>query len=375
MTSHSATEQGSSVDVAEYHDIVSLSREDVFLEVFVNCIAKTASSLDSQVSLPGGAELGGVEEAVKYPISEFNPWQGLQSTKYLHYLMSYSEVGRYSIKEKNSTEIAILECGIRNGGGLAMWVNYVAQYRQLKGVDSIDLLLRGIDIDPDCEVLGNFFNVDILSQEDVSSLLAYAAAAPSFDIIIDDASHEPSLTFLTWQILSQKLKNGGSYVIEDMHATDHPDMIKLDNDGYEDTRAIYIEKILHDAMFVQKDINRIIVAPRIITIMKSNENSDNTLYENSLNFLDTPALKYLFRVFKTKVWAILDLAEEEFPFRAIELVLTEDKIQCMLIQNFWFALKTPEEKQYITFDKKLELGHLKLNDHKKDTIMTKEASE
>lgn len=361
MSLQPVTEQGSGIGVAVHQDIVARSKEDVFLKVFVNCAIKTASSSTTHAASLGGAEVDEGIEAVKYPISEFNPWQGLQSIKHLHYLMSYSEVGHYSIKEKNSTEIAILECGIRDGGGLAMWVNYVDQHRRLKGIDNIDLLLRGIDINPNCKVLGKFFNVNILSQEDVSSLLAYAAAASSFDIIIDDASHKPALTFLTWQILSQKLKNGGSYVIEDMHAEDHPDMIKLDNDGYEDTRAIYIEKILHDAMFIQKDINRIIVAPRIITIMKSNKTSGNTFYENSSNILDTPSLKRIFRAFKAKMWTILDLVEEEYPFRALELVLAEDNVKCALIPNVELVLdKSPEEKRYITFNRKLELGHLKL---------------
>ena len=39
---------------------------------------------------------------------------------------------------------------------------------------------------------------------------------PQFDLIIDDASHVPSLTLKTWNILKSKLKPGGYYIIEDV---------------------------------------------------------------------------------------------------------------------------------------------------------------
>lgn len=43
---------------------------------------------------------------------------------------------------------------------------------------------------------------------------------PLFDIIIDDASHIPSLTFETWNILKNKLSSNGVYIIEDVDPND-----------------------------------------------------------------------------------------------------------------------------------------------------------
>lgn len=99
----------------------------------------------------------------------------------------------------------IAEIGIANGEGLAM-LRALCPHADLWGVD-IDPHRRHAS-----EVVRSGATIITMSQDDPR----LADQLPgTWDLIIDDASHDNTKTQLTWQHLWPKVGAGGVYVIED----------------------------------------------------------------------------------------------------------------------------------------------------------------
>lgn len=102
--------------------------------------------------------------------------------------------------------IKLLEIGISEGPSLKMW----EEYFQNGHIIGVDILER------------SYMNTDrittmIIDQEKADELLSIPG---EFDIIIDDGGHtmfQQQLTLKT--LLGPKLKNGGIYILEDLHTS------------------------------------------------------------------------------------------------------------------------------------------------------------
>lgn len=116
-----------------------------------------------------------------------------------------------SIKDE---PLKILELGVREGYSLLMWHDYFLN-AQIYGIDN--------NAEGKCP---KFFDqeritFEIGNQDDELFLSNFNKKFGPFDIIIDDCSHISPLTIRSFEILFPLLKEGGTYVIEDLHACDY----------------------------------------------------------------------------------------------------------------------------------------------------------
>jgi hypothetical protein len=125
-------------------------------------------------------------------------------TKWLHYLSVYE---RHFAAYRNR-EMVFLEIGVYKGGSLEMWRRYFGEGSSI----------CGIDVDPACagyESPGT--RVRIGSQDDPAFLKRVVAEIGPPDIILDDGSHIARHQRTSFDTLFPLLKDGGLYVIEDLH--------------------------------------------------------------------------------------------------------------------------------------------------------------
>lgn len=85
--------------------------------------------------------------------------------------------------------------------------------------------IYGIDIDPTCQKFENTvknFHFIYLDQSNKNELIDFVNSdiiKDGFDIIIDDGSHRWHDQMLSLAYLNKCLKNGGIYIIEDLHTS------------------------------------------------------------------------------------------------------------------------------------------------------------
>lgn len=111
---------------------------------------------------------------------------------------------------KDKKDLKILEIGISIGYSLKMW-SEIFPNAKIYGMDQNYSQLNLTE-----EEKKRFIFLSEGSQADQNIF----KDCPLFDIIIDDASHIPSLTFETWNILKNKLSPNGVYIIEDVDPND-----------------------------------------------------------------------------------------------------------------------------------------------------------
>ena len=122
-------------------------------------------------------------------------------------------------KDLRSSNITFLEIGVFQGRKLATFSDYFSN-GELYG---IDLSVKEFELmKPELEKNGAFSNKNLKlvcgGASDVKDtwdekILSY----PDFDVIIDDGCHRPNAWQPTIENFWPKLKDGGIYVIEDIH--------------------------------------------------------------------------------------------------------------------------------------------------------------
>jgi len=115
-------------------------------------------------------------------------------------------------------EINLLELGVLNGRSLAMWSDYFAK-GQVYGIDIN--LGRYHRTRPELEEMGAFTNQNVAVVEtDLTQLDTFQVVEnqlpDQFEIIIDDALHQPKAQFNNFKLLFPRIARGGIYVIEDI---------------------------------------------------------------------------------------------------------------------------------------------------------------
>ena len=107
--------------------------------------------------------------------------------------------------------IDLLEIGVQYGGSLRMWEEFFPKAK-----------IIGIDIDPECsKVSAGRISVVVGDQGDRDFLDDFSKDK-TFDIVIDDGSHQVTHQIGTFQRLWPIVKPGGLYIIEDLHTSYWP---------------------------------------------------------------------------------------------------------------------------------------------------------
>jgi O-antigen biosynthesis protein len=145
----------------------------------------------------------------KLPLSSiFIKHAGNLSDKWEHYLAIYdAEMARF---RNAGRPITLLEIGVQNGGSLQVFARYLP-----KGSS-----ILGIDVDPACAELslGPNIRIAIVDAGDSAALDA-ALGNERFDIILDDGSHQSDQIITALRTCFDRLRPGGLYIIEDLHAS------------------------------------------------------------------------------------------------------------------------------------------------------------
>ena len=100
---------------------------------------------------------------------------------------------------------SFMEIGLAYGLSVAMWEDYFGSDCTLTGVD-IDLVF-----DTAAFPRWDFIQADATTQDFVDSL-----GNQRFDVVIDDASHDPQAQIATLGLLRPRMNPGGLYIIEDI---------------------------------------------------------------------------------------------------------------------------------------------------------------
>ncbi|GMH49206.1 hypothetical protein TrVE_jg11135 [Triparma verrucosa] len=130
------------------------------------------------------------------------------------------------VKERNGARgVRLLEVGVFRGSSMKVWEEYFSQDRsRFYG------LSYGAETfySPDVAESNEYVPEDPLnskttlfygSQSEVTDLENIKSQLPRLDVIIDDGSHDPLDQRLTFEVLFDKLVDGGLYVIEDIETS------------------------------------------------------------------------------------------------------------------------------------------------------------
>lgn len=128
--------------------------------------------------------------------------------KWHHYFDIYEEL----FSQYRGKQIKMLEIGVYQGGSLEMWRRYFGD----------GLTIVGVDVAEDCAQFDNpeqGIHVRIGDQSDHKFMKALVEEFGEFDIILDDGGHMTSQQNASFVCLFKwGLKDGGLYVIEDLHS-------------------------------------------------------------------------------------------------------------------------------------------------------------
>jgi hypothetical protein len=139
--------------------------------------------------------------AIEYGTDKSSKWHN-----YTKLYSKYFEGMRLDVKK-------VLELGVDRGGSLKMWRDYFPNAK-----------IYGIDNDFHCEDRQpEGTKVFIGKQEDTEFLDGFIKeVGGDFDIIVDDAGHDPQAQRVSFEYLFDHLKPGGIYVVEDLFISYHP---------------------------------------------------------------------------------------------------------------------------------------------------------
>ncbi len=127
-------------------------------------------------------------------------------SKWRHYFEIYE---RYFSKFRGA-ECTYLEIGVAKGGSLDIFQEYLGDKARVVGVD----------VNPDCKQSErDGIEVLIGNQADPDFMNGSVVPKGPFDIIIDDGGHIPDQQLVSFLSLFPHLKEGGVYLVEDLHTT------------------------------------------------------------------------------------------------------------------------------------------------------------
>lgn len=130
--------------------------------------------------------------------------------------INYFDVYESHFEHLRNESLNMLEIGVRWGGSVWGWRNYFPNAN-----------IIGMDVDPNSMQYGNDdpkngVKLYLGDQCDSKLLNTINNSHGPFDIIIDDGGHTMEQQLSTFDVMWPLLKNGGVYVIEDIHTSYWP---------------------------------------------------------------------------------------------------------------------------------------------------------
>jgi hypothetical protein len=152
------------------------------------------------------ASLSGETAGVNPMQASFDKHSGRRIVKWLH----YPDIYHRHFKRYRGRAPVVLEIGVDHGGSLELWHEYFGP----------GLRLYGIDVNPDCRMLGNA-NTRILigDQADRAFLAQVRREVPRVDVLIDDGGHTMEQQIATFEELFPHVAERGIYLCEDLHTS------------------------------------------------------------------------------------------------------------------------------------------------------------
>ena len=149
--------------------------------------------------------------------------KGKVSDKWLSYIELYETL---FLKFRNEP-ISMVEIGVQNGGSLETWAEYFPNATNI----------IGLDINEQCRALSfNDPRIKTYIQDAKTSIPG------NYDIIIDDGSHVSNDMIEQFKAWFPYLKDGGIYVIEDIHTLWHLNGTSMWGSGAE----TFFGNMIHD---------------------------------------------------------------------------------------------------------------------------------
>lgn len=138
----------------------------------------------------------------------FAEHDGKVSDKWSIYLAEYDRL----FQDYRNLPVRLLEIGIQNGGSLEIWSKFFLNAEKLVGCD----------INPACAMLQfNSPKIAVVvanANKDVTQQLILTHSS-SFDLIIDDGSHQSGDIVRSFARYFTHLNDGGLYIAEDLHCS------------------------------------------------------------------------------------------------------------------------------------------------------------
>jgi hypothetical protein len=138
----------------------------------------------------------------------FSEHEGKVVDKWASYIHEYERL----FAPLRGEPVALLEIGVQNGGSLEIWDKYFPWAEAIVGCD----------IDQACKALqfkSGSIRVVIGDASTEESARQITAITSDFEIIIDDGSHTSKDIISTFSRYFSALKDGGLYIIEDLHCS------------------------------------------------------------------------------------------------------------------------------------------------------------
>ncbi|MDR2408664.1 MAG: class I SAM-dependent methyltransferase [Bacteroidales bacterium] len=146
-----------------------------------------------------------------YPVSYLDVYKshtGFVSDKWINYFFIYDSLFSRFLRHKKP--ITLMEIGVQNGGSLEIWKKYLPENSLIYGVD-INKLCCKLDFSEGIKFFcGNAADSDFMN-ETFNNI--------SFDVILDDGSHNCIEVTKTFVNMFSKIRPGGIYIVEDLHCS------------------------------------------------------------------------------------------------------------------------------------------------------------
>lgn len=144
------------------------------------------------------------------PLAEiFYSHSGRRVHKWEHYL----EIYHRHLERFRGQPITLLEFGVKHGGSLQLWREYLGP----------EARLIGVDIDPRCKSFeDDRTEIFIGDQGDKTFLLQVAERIGPVDVLIEDGGHHPHQQLATFRVFYPRMRENGCFIIEDLHTSYWP---------------------------------------------------------------------------------------------------------------------------------------------------------
>ena len=145
--------------------------------------------------------------------------------KVIHKWIHYFDIYERYFNQYVDKPILMIEIGVFKGGSIDMWKEYFGPKSTIVG----------IDINPDCkrfERKDDGIFIEIGDQSDVNFLQSVIDKYGNPDIVLDDGSHIMNHLIKTFEFLYYKVKDKGTYMVEDLHTaywSEYDGGLKRDN--------------------------------------------------------------------------------------------------------------------------------------------------